>query len=250
MVPSLPERVDAVLLDLFGTLVTVDEARLPTLRVGGRTVHSTVPAILRELRAILPGLAEADALREMSAVLAERPRRPENAEIAEHLLFAALLERLGVRDDGEELARRLADAQMAAVVGACRPVPGSAALLETLRAARVRTVLVSNLAHAESVRDLLAVADRGDSFDAIVTSIEVGYCKPDARPFELALTRAEAAAEHAIHIGDDVTDDVAGATGAGIHPVWFNPSGRDWPGPAGAAPTTVTTLMEAAALVR
>jgi HAD superfamily hydrolase (TIGR01509 family) len=250
MTPLSPVRIDAVLLDLFDTLVSVDASRLPELVVGDRAVHSTVPAVLRELRLALPGLADADALHAMAAVLKERPRVSGNAEIPEHALFAAFLARLGVSDDGDALARRLADAQMAAVVAACRPVPGAEALLATLRARRVRSALVSNIAHLESVCALAAIPAPEHRFDAIVTSIEVGYCKPDARPFEVALERAGVEAEDAIHIGDDASDDVAGAAAAGIHPVWFNPSGRAWPGPAGSAPTTITTLAGAEALLR
>jgi HAD superfamily hydrolase (TIGR01509 family) len=245
----LPSRIDAVLLDLFDTLVSVDASLLPVLQVGDRVVRSTIPAVLGELRTALPGLADADALQAMIAVLAERPQRLGNAEIPEHAVFAALLRRLGARDDDDELARRLADAQMKAVVAACRQMPGARALLATLRAGRVRTALVSNLAHAASLCELLSITDPGHSFDAVVTSIEVGYCKPDKRPFQLALTRIGVEAKHTIHIGDDVTDDVAGAMRVGIHPVWFNPRGCTWPGPASSAPTTVTTLAEAESLL-
>lgn len=245
-----PRRIDAVLFDLFDTLVTVDASLLPVLRVEDRCVPSTLPAVLAELRRALPTVADAHTLREMAAVRAHRPSGPENAEIAEHVAFGVLLQRLGVRDDRDELARRLADAQMAAVVAACRPVRGARALLAALRANRVRTAVVSNLAHAASLNDLLATADPQHRFEATVTSIEVGYCKPSERPFKLALARLGVEPQHSIHIGDDVRDDVAGALGAGIYPVWFNPHRRAWPGSAAAVPTTVAALAEAEALLR
>lgn len=245
----LPARTDAVLFDLFETLVTVDDSRLPVLRVGQWSRPSAIPAVLLELASALPAVAEVDALTAMAALRAEPPRaaRP-NVELAEHVIFSALLRRLGVRDDGDALANRLADAQMSAIVAACRPMHGARELLAALRARGVRTAVVSNLAHAASLGGLLAAADPDHRFDAAVASIEVGYCKPDERPFRFALARVGVHARHAIHVGDDPHIDVAGATRAGIHPVWLNPSGRPWPGPA-AEPTTVAGLAEVAELL-
>jgi putative hydrolase of the HAD superfamily len=248
-VTRFPTRVDAVLFDLFETLVTVEASRLPVLRVAGRSVPSTIPAVLIELRRALPTVADVDALTAMAAVRAEPPAEDQpKKEIAEHVVFAALLRHLGVHDEGDAIARRLADAQMSAVVAACRPLPGVRALLAAMRTRGLRTAVVSNLAHAASVGPLIAVADPGHRFDAVVTSIDVGYCKPDKLLFRVALARLGVEAGHAIHVGDDPDGDIAGAERAGIHPVWFNPYGRGWPGP-GLSPTTVTAFGEVEALV-
>jgi HAD superfamily hydrolase (TIGR01509 family) len=245
----LGQPVEAVLFDLFDTLVTVDPSRLPVLQVGGRRVPSTLPAVLDELCAACPAVTQGDALAAMAAVRAEpRAAGEAHAEVAEHVIFAAVLRRLGVRDDGDRLARRLADTQMAAIVGACRPRPDAGPLLAALRRRAVPTAIVSNLAHAASAAPLAAVAAPGHRFDALVTSIDVGYCKPDGRPFRVALARLGVEACRAVHVGDDPAGDVAGAAEAGIHPVWFNPSGRAWPG-SGAAPTAVTSLRDVEALV-
>jgi HAD superfamily hydrolase (TIGR01509 family) len=242
-------RADAVLFDLFETLVTVDASRLPVLRVGTRSQPSAIAPVLVELSKAEPTLDEADVLTAMAALRADPPRdAPPNAEFAEHLMFAALLRRLGVNDEGNALAHRLADAQMLAIVAACRPIPGARELLADLRARGFRTAVVSNLAHAASLDALLAVADPDHRFDAAATSIEVGFCKPDERPFRLALTRVGIEAGRAIHVGDDPYGDVVGAGRAGIQPVWFNPAGRPWAGGA-AEPTTVTRLEDIAALL-
>lgn len=241
--------IDAVLFDLFETLITVDPSRLPSVRLSDRTVPSTVPTILSLLRKASPTVSHADAIGAIAAIRALPPVLAEpDAEIPEHHFFAALLLRLGIPDQDGAFARRLADAQMAAIIAACRPMPGARSLLATLRRRGIRTAVVSNLAHAPSFDALLSTADPEHCFDATVASIEVGFCKPDGRPFQLALARLGVQAKRALHLGDDPLGDVIGATRAGIQAVWFNPSGRAWPG-AGAAPVTVATFEEVEALL-
>ena len=113
--------------------------------------------MLAELHEVHPALTAADVLTAMAAVRAEPPARRADEEIEEHAAFAAMLRRLGLPDAGDGLARRLADAQMATIVAACRPMPGARSLLAALRARGVRTAVVSNLAHAASLRPLLEV---------------------------------------------------------------------------------------------
>lgn len=241
--------IDAVLFDLFETLVTVDSSRLPSVSLGDRTAPSTIPAILTLLRSATPAVSDADAIAAFAATRARPPVLAEpDAEIPEHHFFAALLLRLGIADPDDAFARRLADAQMAAIVAACRPMPGARLLLANLRRRGLRTAVVSNLAHAPSLDALLAIADPEHRFDAAVASIEVGFCKPDGRPFRLALARLDMPARRTMHLGDDPVGDVIGATREGIQAVWFNPSGRAWPG-ADAAPATVSSFEEVEALL-
>jgi putative hydrolase of the HAD superfamily len=55
--------------------------------------------------------------------------------------------------------------------------------------------------------------------DAVVASAVVGAAKPDARIFMAALQAAGCEAAEAVHVGDSVDNDVAGATAAGIRAV-------------------------------
>jgi HAD superfamily hydrolase (TIGR01549 family) len=77
---------------------------------------------------------------------------------------------------------------------------------------------------------------------------ELGVGKPDPQPFREALQRAGVSAEQALHIGDHPNDDIAGARGAGLHAIWFNPAGKPWTG-AGHAPVEVHNLAELPALL-
>lgn len=236
--------IDAVLFDLFETLITVDHARLKAISFGDNLVPSTAGTVLSLLRTAAPDFSKDALIAAMAETRAQPQVRSEpNAEIPEHHFFIALLPRLGLADPGDILARRLADAQMAAIVAACRPMPGARSLLASLRRRGIRTGVVSNLAHAQSLDALLAIVDPEHRFDAAVASIEVGFCKPDQRPFQMALARLKIDSNRTLHVGDDPRDDVAGAMHAGIRPVWFNPSGRLWPY-AGERPTTVWAFEE------
>jgi putative hydrolase of the HAD superfamily len=61
--------------------------------------------------------------------------------------------------------------------------------------------------------------------DSIVCSSEAGARKPDPRIFRIALDRAGVDASESVYVGDQVEDDVRGASGVGIRPVliWRKP---------------------------
>lgn len=65
-------------------------------------------------------------------------------------------------------------------------------------------------------------------FTSTVFSDEVGYCKPDPKVFEKALNELKVRSEEAIHVGDLLRTDVAGAKGIGMKAVWVSDTG-DYP---------------------
>ena len=67
-----------------------------------------------------------------------------------------------------------------------------------------------------------------DYFQFTLCAEELGVGKPDPKPFQEALKRSGIAAEHAVHIGDHPSDDIAGAQAAGLRAIWFNPLGKPW----------------------
>lgn len=66
------------------------------------------------------------------------------------------------------------------------------------------------------LRDILANLGLLDLLDPIVISSEAGADKPDPWIFQLALTEARCAADHALHVGDDPLADWQGAQTAGL----------------------------------
>jgi putative hydrolase of the HAD superfamily len=112
--------------------------------------------------------------------------------------------------------------------------------LPRLRGSGRRLVVVSNW--DVSLHEVLERVGLAGLLDGILTSAEVGARKPDAAIFARALAVAGASAGDAIHVGDSVAEDVAGARAAGIEPVLVRRDGAA--GPAGVK--TIASLAELA----
>jgi len=191
----------AVLLDGMGTLLRL-EAPAPLLR--------------RELRERL-GLAisAADADRAVAAEIAYY--RAHHDEGRDRASLAALRRRcagevraaLGAPDAPlEEMTRAL----MASL--RFRAFPDAAGALRTLRARGLRLIVVSNW--DVSLYDVLRATGLADLLHGAIASAELGASKPAPAIFRHALTLAGVRAVHALHVGDSVDADVAGARAAGI----------------------------------
>jgi FMN hydrolase / 5-amino-6-(5-phospho-D-ribitylamino)uracil phosphatase len=77
-----------------------------------------------------------------------------------------------------------------------------------------------------------------DSFNVQRT----GFAKPDARIFQRAAHALELPLSSILHVGDDAKLDAVAARDAGMHAVWLNRSGLDWPVEDQPPPMTVTSL--------
>ncbi len=75
------------------------------------------------------------------------------------------------------------------------------------------------------IRDHLEGHELLHYFTSTVFSNEVGYCKPDPRVFEKALNELKVRSEKAVHVGDLLRTDVAGAKGVGMKAVWVSEAG-------------------------
>jgi len=101
-----------------------------------------------------------------------------------------------------------------------RPIAGAPRLLERLHR-RTRIGVVSNNEVAEQ-EEKIRYLGIGRWIDLLVVSGEVGVTKPDPVIFRTALERADVEPADAVMVGDSWENDVLGALGAGIRPVWFN----------------------------
>lgn len=110
--------------------------------------------------------------------------------------------------------------------------------LELARARGQRVVVVSNWdVSLVSVLDRVGLAPW---LDAVLTSAQVGARKPSPVIFERALELAGVAPSEALHVGDTLGEDVAGARAAGVEPVLLMRSR----GPAPAGVRTIESLAE------
>jgi putative hydrolase of the HAD superfamily len=217
----------ALLLDAMGTLLELEPP---------------APRLQRELAQRFGlEISETDAQRAIAAEIAYyRAHLDEGRDAA---ALAALRSRCAeaLRDglpDDERFAAIDNAALTSALVASLRfePFADVRPALTAARAAGRRLVVVSNWdVSLDEALDRLGLAPM---LDGIVTSAAVGARKPSPEIFERALAVAEVAPHEAVHVGDSLAEDVAGARAAGIEAVLIKRDGS--PGPPGVR--TVATL--------
>jgi len=124
---------------------------------------------------------------------------------------------------------------------------------EALRGLRPHyRLLVATNADASGERDVLAALSRvglDGLVDGVVSSRDVGACKPDTIFYRAALLRAGRAGlplapARAVMVGDSWANDVAGAQAAGLRAVWFNPAKARRPEGAAAPDAEIRKLAD------
>ena len=204
--PATAHRPAAILLDALGTLVAL-EPPAPRLQTG----------------------------------LAKRFGLEVSEREAAHAIAAEIAYYRAHLDDGcdeaglNALRRRCAEVLRSALPGAGQELPLDRvleALLASLRFSAFPDVRPALLAARERGQRLVVVSNwdvslvgvlRGVELepllDGVLTSAGTGARKPAPAIFEQALGVAGVAADDAIHVGDSLDEDVAGARAAGIEPV-------------------------------
>jgi len=123
-----------------------------------------------------------------------------------------------------------------------KPFPDALPALAQLAEDGHVVVIVSNWDC--SLPDWLGPTGLLERVAGVVTSADAGAAKPDRRIFERGLELAGARPEEAVHVGDSVENDVAGARALGIRPVLV---ARDGAAPEGVE--AVGSLAELPALL-
>ncbi len=227
---SSAARPAAILLDALGTLVAL-ERPAPRLRVEllerfglevseAEAAHA-IAAEIAYYRAHLDDGRDEAALREL---------RRRCAEVLRSALPA----------DG---ARLEVDPLVEALVASLRfsAFPDARPALESARGRGLRLVVVSNW--DVSLVAVLRNLELEPLLDGIVTSAGAGARKPSPAIFEQALRLAGVGASDAVHVGDTLDEDVAGARAAGIEPILIHRGD----GPPVTGVRTISSLSELAA---
>lgn len=105
------------------------------------------------------------------------------------------------------------------------PVPGAEDCLHALKADGCLLGMITNGNPVLQNHKIDHTGFRG-LFDNILVSGTFGRDKPDPRIFRASLEALGITADEAIYIGDNLTNDIYGAHGAGMQAVWANYSGR------------------------
>jgi putative hydrolase of the HAD superfamily len=226
---SVDSVLEAVLLDALGTLLELEPP---------------APRLQDELaRRFGVRVSEADAERAMAAEIAFYRTRLDSGKDPDSL--AALRARCAevVREqlpDSSALAR-VSTAALTEALLAClrfKVYPDVVPALMAARARGARLVVVSNW--DASLAEVLARVELAPLLDGVLSSAQAGVRKPAPAIFEQALRIARSTAQHAVHVGDSLEEDIAGARAAGIEPILLRRDGG--PGPPGVR--TISSLAE------
>ena len=119
------------------------------------------------------------------------------------------------------ISRRIAEEYGEAFREHSRLFDDAIATLESIRAAGIRTALLTNGAGTKQ-RDKIDRFGLEVYFDTIVIEGEFGRGKPAPEVFRHALEVVGAAPHQAWHIGDNLFADVGGAQSVGVHATWIH----------------------------
>jgi FMN phosphatase YigB (HAD superfamily) len=245
-------RYHGVLFDLFGTLIHFDDQRLPSLDVDGRSLRSTVPALMPLLAEVLPAVDASELLLALRAVGEEmaRERLGHHVEHPSRERFRRVLTRLGCEDvHCGEAAAMLSRAHMRAIADATVFPPSHAALLDDVRRDH-RVGVVSNF--DDTATGYLILARHGilDAVETVVISEAVGLRKPHPALVREGLRGIGLAARDVLFVGDTLGEDIAAATAAGVDSVWIDLRGQGLPSGEHAPRFTIRALPELAAILQ
>ena len=221
-------RPAAILLDALGTLV---ELQPPAPRLRARLAEGGFE--VSEERAAAGFAAEISYYLEHHLEGSDRQRLEDLRDRCATAMMGAL-ELPGL---DHPTARR-------AMLGALEftPYPDALEGLAALRERGHRLVVVSNWDC--SLPDWLGPTGLLELVDGVVTSAEAGAAKPDPAVFRKALELAGVDGAGAVHVGDSLDNDVAGARAMGIRAILVRREGEPPPGVE-----TVRALTEVATLV-
>lgn len=201
-------QIDAVLFDLYGTLVDIE------IDTGSA---STWTQFSRELAARGINIASRELRDRYSQLVKAEEHEHGEPFVLDPGFFHKLL---GVPDVG------LPDHVVAYFGGRFRALttrkillrPYVRPLFAELRRSGCKIGLVSNTETIVTSHDLRSLGIH-EAFDAVILSSQIGSKKPDQRIFAKALNELRATPNRGVFIGDDYAADFQGAVRAGLFPI-------------------------------
>jgi HAD superfamily hydrolase (TIGR01549 family) len=190
--------IEAVLFDLYGTLLTARS----------RPFSRGLPAALGVSRTAWISLLRNGLL---------------TRAFEDHAAFAAFVAGAVAPDRAGAAAecQAIVDAECAGVT----LVPGAASLLAFLKRRGVKLGLVSNL--ASPFKTPVASLGLADTFDAVAYSCDEGVAKPDPVIYQRALARLGVAPDRALFVGDNLPNDVTAPAALGLCTAGVGVAGRN-----------------------
>ncbi len=201
-------KIKVITFDLDNTLWDVERVMIKAEQHLRSWLMTEVPEVMEQY--------SGEALRDLrAAVLEKNPKLVHDLSKLRREVIYQAIRQCGY---GRIEAGTRADAAFAEFYEARHRVEYFEGALETL-AKLAENYLLGALTNGNADFRKLQL-DRFFSFG--ISSADVGVGKPLPDMFINALARAEALAVEAIHVGDDLIDDIQGAATVGMHTIWVN----------------------------
>jgi putative hydrolase of the HAD superfamily len=208
------QRPDGILFDLWGTLLSWGE-------FDSRRGNEAFLRLCDNRRGVT--LDEVQGFSERIVSSVEIREETAHLEFTQASLLTMIADRFGLRfhKTMEEMEWDYWQAALRLSL-----MEGVRELLPVLQREGLRMGVVSNSSFAASTLEK-EIEKQGVRryFSFVVSSADYGVRKPDPFIFEAAVGRLGTAAERTWFAGDNVNYDIRGASGAGLFPVAFNPTG-------------------------
>jgi HAD superfamily hydrolase (TIGR01509 family) len=210
----------AIIFDMDDTLIDWSAVGRSWIRLGPDHLASLY-AYLRQTGVTLPKIADfAQTYNRVSRRLWDQTGPPGWTAPTHRQMLQVTLEEHGIPAGQIDLdyAQELLDWDLVPGVTA---LPGADTVLRELRAACLRTGVLTNTSKPIWMRDIeLRAVGLLDYLDVRMTAGDIGKLKPHPDPFYAILDRIGVNPEEAVFVGDSVTHDIAGAQGVGMRTVW------------------------------
>lgn len=227
--------IKLITFDLDNTLWNVEAVLHTAERRMRDWLHERLPEF--------PERFPAQVMQELrGAVLTDSPDlRHDLSRLREEILYRAIVQFEVAPGD----ARRLANQAFHVFLDARHDVELFDGAIETLEALSGRYALGA-LTNGNADVGRLEI---GRYFDFAYSAAAVGVGKPAPDMFYQALAHAGVAAGEAVHVGDNLQDDIEGARGIGMHTVWVNLHGHELPEHVTPPTRTVPSIAEVPASI-
>lgn len=193
------------LFDLYGTLIDIwtDEENTE--------LWEGVSSLIGD------GEEKAATVREEYLALCRQAKVSEEQEINLLLVFEKMLEKRGV---DTSVAPSLAEEFRRMSIVRLGTFPGVQAMLSELKKAGGGVYLLSNAQSCFTIPELKST-ELYSLFDGILISSDAGVKKPFPDIFRIAFDKFGVSPENSIYVGNDLRDDVLGATNSGMKTVYI-----------------------------
>ncbi|MCP5208066.1 MAG: HAD-IA family hydrolase [Hahellaceae bacterium] len=201
-------QITVISLDLDNTLWHAEPVLIAAEKAMRDWLMSHAPGVI-------PGLGRENLLQHKQHLLAEYPELQHQVSQIRLRLLQNLLDEAGYRDsERDDLARQA----FQVFYNARQKVTLFQPVLSVLETLSQQYQLIS-ITNGNANPEVIGIAPY---FSYAFSAESEGISKPHARIFENALATLSVPAEAVLHVGDHLTDDVAGAAAVGMKTVWIN----------------------------